>query len=218
MFQFSVNDSPRYVHPLKSYWINPICHMRRFPFSLHIRHPCLRNTVYPTSYVSPTNMKIEGFPTVYRHISDGNPSEDCTIFLGLVILGVLDVRILKEKAPELVAKLPVLGGQVIKTVPHLRGNSISQELEADSTCRRRLTLSPPAQRSTSNPGTFRRSSMIFSQSTFLHLLPQLGRLPTDLISRILPLTMTWFTLTLHSPRYPAIFSLYVLRPLIMQHY
>lgn len=72
--------------------------------------------------MDPTAMKTEAFPKAYRHISDGNPSEDYFIFLGVVILGVLDVRILKENAHEFVAKWPVLGGQQIKTVPSLPRN------------------------------------------------------------------------------------------------
>jgi hypothetical protein len=53
-------------------------------------------------------------PEKYALLS-GNPmaGETSTVFVGLVVRGVLDVKVLEQKAKDLIAKWPVLGGKLV---------------------------------------------------------------------------------------------------------
>ena len=56
------------------------------------------------------------FPAKHNSRTNEMNSKDTTVFVGLVIRGRLDEKILQKKAQKLVSLWPVLGGHLITTV------------------------------------------------------------------------------------------------------
>ncbi|KAI5776256.1 hypothetical protein EDC01DRAFT_715175 [Geopyxis carbonaria] len=64
-------------------------------------------------------MSSSKFPDQYSLLTNNNLTKDVTIFVGIVVSGVLNVEILESKAQELVTEWPLLGGKLVtKTVPY----------------------------------------------------------------------------------------------------
>lgn len=52
----------------------------------------------------------------YSGLTNNPITKDSSVFIGIVVRGSLDVDVLKDKATELIAKWPVLGGKLITKV------------------------------------------------------------------------------------------------------
>ena len=61
-------------------------------------------------------MSVNSYPTSYSTKTNNSLAKDLTIFIGLVIDGVLDVRVLESKATELVSLWSILGGTLVTSV------------------------------------------------------------------------------------------------------
>lgn len=75
--------------------------------------------VFDQSFLHRTSAKMESVnlnsPT-YTCISNNSLANHSTIYVGLVVDTVLDPATLREKAAELVAAWPILGGKLFKNV------------------------------------------------------------------------------------------------------
>jgi hypothetical protein len=61
-------------------------------------------------------MSSSKIPERYSLLTVNNVTKDVTVFVGLVVSGILDSELLARKASELISLWPILGGELVTKV------------------------------------------------------------------------------------------------------